>query len=198
MNSWFCKESFACSYTIHDTSSTFKLLHFILCMPFLNGTLVISKYRKDSFVFLSVCLLWFLFKESDRLCKVVELSMQFSTTLNTQFNYLTEPVTPLKGNLWLHAAETEKKNYWNPDVKKILYHLKTCLCNMYVQRSIFMDIWQNGYIIVKVWCNFIVGVSYSTLDIGPWTWKFIFAFRNICRSLKGVFAENWKGLYGKK
>ena len=124
---------------------------------------------------------------------------KFSTTLNTQFNYLKYSRSlPLKATCDFMQQRQRRKIDRNPDVKKILYHLKTCLCNMYVQRSIFMDIWQNGYIIVKVWCNFIAWVSCSSLDIGPWTWKFIFAFCNICKSLKGVFAEDWKGLYGEK
>ena len=35
----------------------------------------------------------------------------------------------------------------------------------------------DGYIIVKVWCNFFAGVLCSTLDIGPWNLQFVFGFR---------------------
>ena len=44
----------------------------------------------------------------------------------------------------------------------------------------------DGYIIVKVWCNFFAGVLCSTLDIGPWNLQFVFGFRKVnrCQSIR--------------
>ena len=58
----------------------------------------------------------------------------------------------------------------------------------------------DGYIIVKVWCNFFAGVLCSTLDIGPWSLQFVIGFRKVNRckvfktlrfSLRYLYFKNW-------
>ena len=44
----------------------------------------------------------------------------------------------------------------------------------------------DGYIKVKVWCNFFAGVLCSTLDIGPWNLQFVFGFRKVNRCQRSI------------
>ena len=55
------------------------------------------------------------------------------------------------------------------------YFSKNCGKNICSKQLCF------GFIIVKLWCNFLGGVSCSTVHFGPWTFFFVFRKVSYCQ-----------------